>query len=59
MKKRMLMAALMLVLCVHVSGQFTYGTTGLLNMPTGDMQKDKTVGRRVSEQACHSIPMEL
>lgn len=43
MKKRMLMAALMLVLCVHVSGQFTYGTTGLLNMPTGDMQKDKTV----------------
>ena len=26
-----------------VYGQFTYGTTGLLNMPTADMQKDKTV----------------
>ena len=24
-------------------GQFTYGTTGLLNMPTADMQNDKTV----------------
>lgn len=23
-------------------GQYTYGTTGLLNMPTADMQKDKT-----------------
>lgn len=25
-----------------ISAQFTYGTTGLLNMPTADMQKDKT-----------------
>lgn len=24
-------------------GQFTYGTTGLLHMPTADMQRDKTV----------------
>ena len=26
-----------------IKAQFTYGTTGLLNMPTADMQKDKTV----------------
>lgn len=25
-----------------VHAQFTYGTTGLLNMPTADMQRDKT-----------------
>lgn len=26
----------------YVKAQFTYGTTGLLHMPTADMQKDKT-----------------
>lgn len=32
-------------LCSHfcMKAQFSYGTTGLLNMPTADMQKDKTV----------------
>lgn len=29
--------------CLDGKAQFTYGTTGLLNMPTADMQKDKTV----------------
>lgn len=28
--------------CVYATAQYTYGTTGLLNMPTADMQKDKT-----------------
>ena len=27
---------------VSLKAQFTYGTTGLMNMPTADMQKDKT-----------------
>ena len=43
MCRRILMAALVLVLAVPALGQFTYGTTGLLNMPTADMQKDGTV----------------
>ena len=42
MKKTFLIAILVLITC-SVKGQFTYGTTGLLNMPTADMQKDKTV----------------
>lgn len=38
---------LLLVLFIFVSAiqtkaQYTYGTTGLLNMPTADMQCDKT-----------------
>lgn len=35
---------LLLSICTFFTaqGQFTYGTTGLLNMPTADMQKDKT-----------------
>lgn len=32
----------MVVLCISASAQFTYGTTGLLHMPTADMQRDKT-----------------
>ena len=30
------------LLCLPSVAQFTYGTTGLLHMPTADMQKDKT-----------------
>ena len=41
MKKILLFALLTFFTC-SVKGQFTYGTTGLLNMPTADMQKDKT-----------------
>lgn len=38
---------LLLGLCAScfVWAQFTYGTTGLLNMPTADMQLDKTYAR--------------
>lgn len=31
-----------LAIAITAKSQFTYGTTGLLNMPTADMQKDKT-----------------
>ena len=42
--KRFLFALLVLsLMCPIVAkAQFTYGTTGLLHMPTGEMQKDKT-----------------
>ena len=40
--KKILLTALLILFVIHVRGQFTYGTTGLLNMPTADMQKDKT-----------------
>lgn len=42
MKKAFIFVLLFFITC-SVKGQFTYGTTGLLNMPTADMQKDKTV----------------
>lgn len=41
MKKAFIFALLFFITC-NIKGQFTYGTTGLLNMPTADMQKDKT-----------------
>ncbi|MGL4853616.1 MAG: YjbH domain-containing protein [Phocaeicola sp.] len=31
------------MVAIAARAQFTYGTTGLLNMPTADMQRDKTV----------------
>lgn len=41
MRKILLTIFLATIVC-NAKGQFTYGTTGLLNMPTADMQKDKT-----------------
>ena len=41
LRKLLLVACLMLV-GLTAMAQFTYGTTGLLHMPTADMQKDKT-----------------
>lgn len=40
--KRCFLILFFLVSCGFASAQFTYGTTGLLNMPTAEMQKDKT-----------------
>lgn len=37
-----LLFACLLCISVVVKAQYTYGTTGLLNMPTADMQRDKT-----------------
>ena len=37
------LAFLCLCFCTVLKGQALYGTSGLLHMPTADMQKDKTV----------------
>lgn len=43
LKKRIIgIACLLLLMAGSVKAQFTYGTTGLLHMPTADMQQDKT-----------------
>ena len=39
-------------------GQFTYGTTGLLHMPTADMHRDKTVMAGVSYLYVAATPDE-
>lgn len=41
--KIVLIIALLIEYCLGAKAQYTYGTTGLLNMPTADMQQDKTV----------------
>lgn len=40
--KKVLLSILFCMAVCTMKAQFTYGTTGLLNMPTADMQKDKT-----------------
>lgn len=40
--KKFILSICLLLSSVAASGQFTYGTTGLLHMPTADMQRDKT-----------------
>lgn len=42
MKRILTLACLLLALTGSLKAQYTYGTTGLLHMPTADMQKDKT-----------------
>ena len=42
MKKKLMIAVVGILLTVPAMAQFTYGTTGLLHMPTADMQRDKT-----------------
>lgn len=42
MRRIVVLGALLLLLAVTAKAQFTYGTTGLLHMPTGEMQRDKT-----------------
>lgn len=42
MKKILIIGGLLFLLLNTAKAQFTYGTTGLLHMPTADMQKDKT-----------------
>lgn len=52
--KRILSFLFGIMLCLFVQAQFPYGTTGLLHMPTADMQRDKTVmvgGSYLSEGA--------
>ncbi|WP_071145204.1 YjbH domain-containing protein [Bacteroides ihuae] len=40
--KRIFSFLLGIMLCMMIHAQFPYGTTGLLHMPTADMQRDKT-----------------
>lgn len=42
MKRFLGVTCLLLLLAGSAKAQFTYGTTGLLHMPTADMQRDKT-----------------
>ena len=42
MKRILIIGGLLFLLLKPAKAQFTYGTTGLLHMPTADMQKDKT-----------------
>lgn len=41
--RRLCVFLLGITLCVYIQAQFPYGTTGLLHMPTADMERDKTV----------------
>ena len=42
MLRKLFIVAVFLFLGLSAKAQFTYGTTGLLHMPTADMQRDKT-----------------
>lgn len=44
------------ICCVQVKSQFPYGTTGLLHMPTADMQRDKTLMVGASVLNSHATP---
>lgn len=56
MKKKILLVTLLLLLAGSVKAQFTYGTTGLLHMPTADMQRDKTFMIGGSYLNSHAMP---
>lgn len=42
MRRFVVLSVLLLLSVCAVKAQYTYGTTGLLHMPTADMQRDKT-----------------
>ena len=42
MLRKLIVVACFMLLGLPTMAQFTYGTTGLLHMPTADMQRDKT-----------------
>lgn len=56
MKRFLGVTCLLLLLVGSAKAQFTYGTTGLLHMPTADMQKDKTFMTGGSYLNKHAIP---
>lgn len=56
MKRFLGVTCLLLLLVGSVKAQFTYGTTGLLHMPTADMQKDKTFMAGGSYLDKHATP---
>ena len=56
MKKIIALVCFLFLLNGSVKAQFTYGTTGLLHMPTADMQKDKTFMTGGSYLNSHATP---
>ena len=54
--KRILLIGCFLLLTGVIKAQFTYGTTGLLHMPTADMQQDKTFMFGGSYLNEHAVP---
>ena len=54
--KKILLSICSLLCSLYASAQFTYGTTGLLHMPTADMQKDKTFMFGGSRLNSHAMP---
>ena len=43
-----------------LSAQINYGTTGLMNLPTADMQRDKTFmagGWKLADPPCYGAPL--
>ena len=56
MKKIILLGTLLFLLAGSAKAQFTYGTTGLLHMPTADMQRDKTFMAGGGYLNSHALP---
>ena len=53
MIKKIVITSLFLCCTIVLSAQLTYGTTGLLHVPSAEMQRDKTVRseeRRVGKE---------
>ena len=56
MLRKLFIVTCFMLLGLPVMAQFTYGTTGLLHMPTADMQKDKTFMFGGSRLNSHATP---
>lgn len=54
--KKYLITFILFFCCLIIKGQFTYGTTGMLHMPTAEMQKDKTLMFGSSILDSHILP---
>ena len=56
MLRKLFIVTCFMLLGMSAMAQFTYGTTGLLHMPTADMQKDKTFMFGASYLNSHATP---
>ena len=56
MLRKLFLVTCFMLLGLPAMAQFTYGTTGLLHMPTADMQKDKTFMFGASYLNSHATP---
>lgn len=55
-KVSILLVTIVLLIPIKAEAQYSYGTTGLLNMPTADMQRDKTLMFGASFLEKHTTP---